>query len=73
LRCHDRWTPPERITIDLGDRTLTMPAGALDALRKLSDGSPIRVGDLPGLDEPSRVVLAKRLVREAACVIDRVA
>jgi uncharacterized RmlC-like cupin family protein len=64
---------PERITIDLGDRTLTMPAGALDALRRLSDGSPIRVGDLPGLDEPSRVVLAKRLVREAACVVDRVA
>jgi uncharacterized RmlC-like cupin family protein len=73
LRCHDRWSPSERITIDLGDRTLTMPAGALDALRRLSDGSPIRVGDLPGLDEPSRVVLAKRLVREAACVVDRVA
>jgi uncharacterized RmlC-like cupin family protein len=73
LRCHDRWSPSERITIDLGDRTLIMPAGALDALRRLSDGSPIRVGDLPGLDEPSRVVLAKRLVREAACVIDRVA
>jgi uncharacterized RmlC-like cupin family protein len=73
LRCHDRWTPPERITIDLGDRRLTMPASALEALRRLSDGSQIRVGDLPGLDEPSRVVLAKRLVREAACVIDRVA
>jgi hypothetical protein len=72
LRCHDRWSPPERISVHLGDRTLTMPLGALEALRRLSDGSRIRVGDLPGLDEPSRIVLAKRLVREAACVIERI-
>jgi hypothetical protein len=71
LRCHDRWSPPERITVHLGDRTLTMPASALEALRRLSDGSQICVADLPGLDEPSRIVLARRLVREAACVIDR--
>ena len=74
LRSHEHCSPqPERITIDLGDRTLTMPATALEALRTLSRGTPVRVGDLPGLDEPSRVVFAKRLVREAACVIDPVA
>ncbi len=72
LRCHDDSSPePDRITIDLGDRTLTMPIAALQALRMLSDGRPVRVGDLAGLDEPSRVVLATRLVREAACVVAR--
>jgi hypothetical protein len=71
-RCPDRWAArPERISVDLADRTLTMPIGALGALRVLSNGDRVRVGDLPGLDEPSRVVLAKRLVREAACVIER--
>ncbi|HSP28713.1 MAG TPA: hypothetical protein VLN74_09210, partial [Ilumatobacteraceae bacterium] len=61
---------PAQITIHLGDRTLTVPTAALDALRTLSDGRPTRVGDLPGLDESSCVVLARRLVRESACVID---
>ncbi len=71
-RGHDHWSPqPERITVHLGDRTLTLPTTALEALRTLSDGRPVRVGDLPGLDEPSRVVLARRLVREAACVVER--
>ena len=68
---HDHSSPqPGRFTVHVGDRTLTLPTTALDALRALSGGHPVRVGDLPGLDEPSRVVLAKRLVREAACVID---
>jgi hypothetical protein len=71
MRDHDHWSPrPTTITVHLGDRTLTMPTGALDALRALSAGRPIRVGDLPGLDESSRVVLARRLVRESACVVD---
>lgn len=60
----------ERFTVHVGDRTLTLPTTALEALRTLSSGHPVRVGDLPGLDEPSRVVLAKRLVREAACVVE---
>lgn len=71
LRDDDHWSPrPSKIAVHLGDRTLTMPTAALDALRTLSDGRPIRVGDLPGLDEPSRIVLARRLVLESACVID---
>ena len=61
---------PERVTIDLAGRTLGLPTSTLDALRLLSSGRPVRVGDLSGLDEPGRVVLAKRLVREAACVVD---
>ncbi|HSP28864.1 MAG TPA: cupin domain-containing protein, partial [Ilumatobacteraceae bacterium] len=52
LRKHDDRSPrPAQITIHLGDRTLTVPTAALDALRTLSDGRPTRVGDLPGLDE----------------------
>jgi len=71
LRCHEHWSnKPERVTVHLGDHTLTLPTTALAALRTLSNGKPVRVGDLPGLDEPSRAVLAKRLVREAACVVD---
>lgn len=70
-RSDDDHSPrPDRLTIRLGDRTLTVPIAALDALRALSDGLSIRVGDLPGLDEPSRLVLAKRLVRETACIIE---
>jgi len=71
LRCHEHWSnTPERVTVHLGDHVLTLPTTALEALRTLSNGKPVRVGNLPGLDEPSRVVLAKRLVREAACVVD---
>jgi len=61
--------PPDRVTIDVGDRVLTLPTTTLSALRLLGDGHPVRVTDLPGLDEPGRLVLARRLVREAACVI----
>jgi hypothetical protein len=65
-----RTTRHDSVTVHLGDHTLTVPASALEALRMLSSGNPVRVGNLPGLDEPSRIVVAKRLVREAACVID---
>jgi len=70
LRCNEYWsTKPERVTVHLGDHVLTLPTTALESLRTLSNGKPVRVGNLPGLDEPSRIVLAKRLVREAACVV----
>ena len=71
VRDHDHWShDPERIVVDLGGRTLGLPTSTLEALRMLSGGRPVRVGDLTGLDEAGRVVLAKRLVREAACVVD---
>ena len=72
LHSDDDVPAPAALTVHLGDRTLTMPITAQDALRALSDGRPIRVGDLPGLDEPSRIVLAKRLVRETACIVSTV-
>jgi mannose-6-phosphate isomerase-like protein (cupin superfamily) len=72
LREHDdQWSPaPERVLVDVGDRTLGLPTSTLPSLRMLSGGELVRVGDLAGLDEPSRLVLAKRLVREAVCVIE---
>jgi len=53
-----------RLRLDLGDRVLHLPAGARAALQRLLDGTPCRVGDLPDLTPPSRLVVARRLVVE---------
>lgn len=58
-----------RLRLDLGDRVLHLPPAARPALRDLLRGEPMCVGDLPELDAPSRVVLARRLVREGALVL----
>jgi hypothetical protein len=44
-------------------RTLTLPGFAEPALRRLLAG-PSTPADLPGLDEESALVLARRLLRE---------
>ena len=55
----------DRLELLLGDRTLTMPAGLEPAVRRLVDADRCAPADLRGLlDEPSRLVLARRLVRE---------
>jgi hypothetical protein len=55
----------DRLELLLGDRTLTMPAGLEPAVRRLVDADGCAPADLRGLlDEPSRLVLARRLVRE---------
>lgn len=74
----DRWSsladirsPDDaRVQIDLGGRTITVPAVTLDAIRHLQSGDAVVVDHLPGLDRPSRLVLARRLVEEMACVIE---
>lgn len=54
-----------RLALVLADRRLDLPAGLDGALRLLLDGSPRTVASLAHLlDEPSRKVLARRLVRE---------
>ncbi|MGB0113878.1 MAG: cupin domain-containing protein, partial [Ilumatobacteraceae bacterium] len=63
-------TAAQRVEISLGGHTITVPAVVLDALRRLETGCPVVIDALPGLDPPSRVVLARRLVEERACVID---
>ena len=56
-----------RLRVTLGDRQVVMPAALEPAVRRLLDGSPHRVDDLADLlDEPSRRVLVRRLVREGA-------
>jgi lysine-specific demethylase/histidyl-hydroxylase NO66 len=51
----------------LGNRELRMPSECEPALRFVAEADgPFRVGDLPGLDDASREVLARRLAREGA-------
>ncbi len=61
--------PGQRIDVTLGDRTLSLPVSTLAALERLCDGSTCVVGALPGLSDVSRVVLAKRLVKEKMIVV----
>ncbi|WP_431975748.1 cupin domain-containing protein [Micromonospora haikouensis] len=68
-----RWrldpTGDGKVALRLFDRVLTLPAGCEPALRALLTGAVARVGDLPGLDDDAdRVVLARRLLREAIAV-----
>ena len=55
----------DRLELLLGDRTLTMPAALEPALRQVLAADRLTPADLGGhLDGPSRLVLARRLVRE---------
>jgi bifunctional lysine-specific demethylase and histidyl-hydroxylase NO66 len=55
----------DRLELLLGDRTLTMPARLEPALRQVVAADRLTPADLGGhLDRPSRLVLARRLVRE---------
>jgi bifunctional lysine-specific demethylase and histidyl-hydroxylase NO66 len=65
---------PAELTVTLGDRQLGLPVALEPAVRRLLDGRPHAVGELADmLDGPSRLVLVRRLVREAALVTDRAA
>jgi hypothetical protein len=55
----------DHLTVLLGDRTLRMPAVLEPVVRRLADAGEMHVGDLADqLDEGSRLVLVRRLVRE---------
>jgi ribosomal protein L16 Arg81 hydroxylase len=55
----------DRLELLLGDRTLTMPARLEPAVRQLVEADRCTPAELAGhLDEPSRLVLVRRLVRE---------
>jgi hypothetical protein len=51
------------LVVWLGDRTLRMPAWVEPAVEQLATAGPLRVGAV-SLDEQSRLVLVRRLVRE---------
>jgi ribosomal protein L16 Arg81 hydroxylase len=57
------------VVIALPHRSLSLPVEASDAITALAAGEPIRVGDLPGLDAESAIVVARRLVREAVLTV----
>ncbi|MEV4708041.1 JmjC domain-containing protein [Actinoplanes sp. NPDC049316] len=60
---------PEHVVLQLLDRTLRFPAFCEQAVRTALDGGIHRVGDLPALDDDAdRLVLARRLLREAVLV-----
>lgn len=64
--------PGGRVTLRAFDRTISFPPQCAPALQQLLSGGAVRVGDLPGLDGADRIVLARRLLREAVAVpVDR--
>jgi len=63
-------TDGDEIVVRVTDRTLRLPASAAKAVRALLEGERVRVADLPGLDLPDALELARRLVRESVVVVD---
>jgi hypothetical protein len=59
---------PGHVVLRLTGRTLRFPAYCGPALRTVLDGGAHRVGDLPLDDDPDRLVLVRRLLREAVVV-----
>lgn len=56
---------PERLVVLLGDRELRMPLRLTEPMTFIRDNPEFRVGELsPWLDDDSRLVVARRLVRE---------
>ncbi|MGH3739348.1 MAG: cupin domain-containing protein [Micromonosporaceae bacterium] len=58
----------DHVVLEIFDRTVRFPGYCGPALRALLSGQPWRVGELPGLDPGDRLVLARRLLREAVVV-----
>jgi len=56
---------PDHVTLRLTGRTLRVPASCAAALRVVLAGGPVRVADLPLDDDQDRLVLTRRLLREA--------
>jgi hypothetical protein len=63
-------TDGDEVVVRVTDRTLRLPASTAKAVRALLDGERVRVADLPGLDLPDALELARRLVRESVVVVD---
>lgn len=57
------------LRLKLADRALRLPAVAQGAIEHLATHRHAHVGDLPGIDPPSRLALVRRLVREGACIV----
>ncbi len=60
----------DTVVLEGGRRRLRLPAHTSTALRVVLERGRVDVADLAGLDAPSRVVLARRLVREGFLEVD---
>ncbi len=58
------------VVVDLADRHLRMPMSAARAMEALQQRRSLSVRDLAGLNESSRLVLARRLVREGVVDVE---
>ena len=59
------------VTVDYAGGTLTFSPRETDALGSLLDGrAPVRIGDMPGLDDAQRVEIVRRLMRAGIVVAD---
>ena len=63
-RLVDGTTADPRVVLELADRRILLPQLTRPALDLLLGPDDVTVGDLPGIDEPGRAVLVRRLVRE---------
>ena len=61
-------TVDDRVRVVSRAKTLSLPIEAEPALRRIVEGEPVAVGELPGLDPESAIVVARRLVREGFVV-----
>ena len=61
--CHLETVGAE-LSVMVGDRELRMPGWLEPAMTVIAGGERVIVADLSGLDEESRLVLVRRLVRE---------
>lgn len=69
---HLRSVDGDRIELELVDRSLRLPSSVEPAVRRIIDGQAARPADLDDLmDEDSRLVLCRRMVREGLLAIDR--
>ena len=63
-RLRDGTVDDPRLVLELADRRVLLPPFTRPALELLLGDGEVAVGDLPGIDEPGRAVLVRRLVRE---------
>jgi bifunctional lysine-specific demethylase and histidyl-hydroxylase NO66 len=61
-------TVDDGVLLALPDKQIRFPVSTEPALKAALSGHTVQVADLPGLDADDRLVLARRLLREAVCV-----
>ena len=69
LRCVLRDGEDGRVTLLCGPADALVPGEVREALAGLLAAGELKVGDLPGLDDADRLVLARRLVTDAIATV----